>query len=112
MVVVDEEEFRQSAAAIAVYRAAQAMAAGDVARTISHARRALDLVDEDDHLGRGTATGFLGLVHWTSGELEVAHGFWATSTSSLQMAGYAADALGTSIALADIRIAQGRLRRR
>ncbi len=85
------------------------MAAGDVARTLSHARRALDLVDEGDHLGRGTATGFLGLVHWTTGELEVAHGFWATSTSSLQMAGYAADSLGTSIAMADIRIAQGRL---
>jgi LuxR family maltose regulon positive regulatory protein len=110
MVVVDEEEFRRLPGAIAIYRAAQALALGDVAGTVIHARRALDLVGEDDHLGRGAAAGFLGLVHWASGELEAAHRSWAEAMASLQKAGHLSDALGCAIALADIRIAQGRLR--
>ena len=39
MVVVDEEEFRRLPGAIAIYRAAQALAVGDVAGTIRHAQR-------------------------------------------------------------------------
>ena len=101
MVVVDQEEFRRLPRAIAVYRAAQALAVGDVAATMTHARRALDLVAEDDHIGRGSATGFLGLVQWRNGELEEAHGFWAQTMSSLLKAGYVADAIGSSIALAE-----------
>jgi LuxR family maltose regulon positive regulatory protein len=109
MVVVDEEEFRRLPGAIAIYRAAQALALGDVAGTVTHARRALDLVAEDDHLGRGAAAGFLGLTYWASGELEAAHRSWAGAMASLQMAGHVSDAIGCAIALADIEIAQGRL---
>jgi LuxR family transcriptional regulator, maltose regulon positive regulatory protein len=107
--VVDEEEFRRLPGAIAIYRAAQALALGDVARTVTHARRALDLVAEDDHLGRGAAAGFLGLTYWTSGELEAAHRSWADASASLQTAGHVSDAIGCAIALADIEMAQGRL---
>jgi LuxR family maltose regulon positive regulatory protein len=110
MVVVDEEEFRRLPGAIAIYRAAQALALGDVAGTVTHARRALDLVALDDHLGRGAAAGFLGLTSWTSGELEAAHRSWADARASLQTAGHVSDAIGCAIALADIEIAQGRLR--
>jgi LuxR family maltose regulon positive regulatory protein len=110
MVVVDEEEFRRLPGAIAIYRAAQALALGDVAGTVIHARRALDLVGEDDHLGRGAAAGFLGLTRWREGELEAAHRSWADAVASLQEAGHLSDALGCAIALADIRITQGRLR--
>ena len=67
MVVVDEEAFRRLPGAIAVYRAALAMALGDVAGTMTHARRALDLVGEDDHLGRGAAAGLLGLAPGRAG---------------------------------------------
>jgi LuxR family transcriptional regulator, maltose regulon positive regulatory protein len=109
MVVVDEEEFRRLPGAIAIYRAAQALALGDVAGTLTHARRALDLIGEDDHPGRGAAAGFLGLVYWASGDLEAAHRSWADAVASLQVAGHLSDALGCAIALADIRIAQGRL---
>jgi LuxR family maltose regulon positive regulatory protein len=110
MAVVDEEEFRRLPGAIAIYRAAQALALGDVAGTVTHARRALDLVAEDDDLGRGAAAGFLGLTHWTSGELEAAHRFWADAMASLLTAGHVSDAIGCAIALADIEITQGRLR--
>jgi LuxR family maltose regulon positive regulatory protein len=109
MVVVDEEEFRRLPGAIAIYRAAQALAVGDVAGTVRHARRALDLVAEDDHLGRGAAAGFLGLTYWTRGELDAAHRSWADAMASLELAGHVSDAIGCAIALADIEMAQGRL---
>src|SRR5450830_730659 len=109
MVVVDDEAFRGLPSAIAVYRAAQAWVLGDVAGTMTHARRALDLVGADGHLGRGAAAGMLGLAHWTSGDLDVAHRWWADSQASLEKAGHHSDMLGCAIALADIRIAQGRL---
>ena len=109
MVVVDEEEFRRLPAEIAIYRAAQAQALGDLGGALAQARRSFDLVGEDDHLARGAAAGFLGIGHWASGDLEVAHGYWADAIASLQMAGHVADAVGCTIALADIRIAQGRL---
>ena len=45
--------FRRLPGAIAIYRAGQAMVLGDVAGTMTHARRALELAGEDDHFGRG-----------------------------------------------------------
>ena len=109
MVVVDEEEFRRLPGSIAIYRAAIALALGDVPETVKYARRALDLVPEDDHLRRGAAAAFLGLASWTSGDLEAAHRTYADGMASVQRAGYLSDAIGSAIALADIRIAQGRL---
>ncbi len=108
-IVVDEDEYRRLPRSIAVYRAALAMAAGDVNTTLAHARRALDLVEADDHIGRGSAAGFLGLVNWTSGDLEAASESWAAAIASLLRAGHVSDAIGCTIALGDIRTAQGRL---
>jgi LuxR family maltose regulon positive regulatory protein len=109
MVVVDEAEFRRLPASIALFRAAQAQARGEVATTMTYARRVLDLVAEDDHLLRGSAAGFLGLASWTSGDLEAAHRSYAECMARVQKAGHRSDALGCAIALADIRMAQGRL---
>ena len=110
MVVVDEEGFRALPAAIAVHRAGQARILGDAAGTVAHARRALELVGEDDHLGRGGAASLLGLVYWTKGDLDAAHRWYAEGMASLGRAGYLSDVIGGAITLADLRIAQGRLR--
>ncbi len=109
MVVVDKEEFHRLPGWIAIYRAASALALGDVPETMKYARRALDLVPDEDHLGRGAAAGFLGLVYWRSGDLEAAHRSWSDCMARLQRVGYLADAIGSAISLADIRIVQGRL---
>ncbi len=109
MVVADEEEYRRLPAAIAVYRAALALARGDPAGTIRQARRALDLSVEEDHLNRASAAGFLGLASWGSGDLEAGHRAYSACVDGLRRAGFIADILGCSIALADIRITQGRL---
>jgi len=110
MIVVDEEEFRGLASSIAIFRMAMALALGKVDDTMLHARQVLALVPEDDHIRRGSAEGFLAIGHWTNGDLEAAHQWWTACMTSLQQAGYIADAIGVAIALADIRITQGRLR--
>jgi LuxR family maltose regulon positive regulatory protein len=109
MVVLDVEEFGRLPRSVAMYRAALALAHGDVPGTMTQARRALDLAADDDHLGRGAPLGLLGLGHWTSGELEAGHRAYAECVASLQRAGHIADTLGCAVALADIRISQGRL---
>ncbi len=109
MVVADEEEYRRLPAAIEVYRAALALARGDVPGTVRHARRASDLAPEEDHLGRASAAGFLGLASWSSGDLEAGHSAYAECMAGLYRAGYVSDTFGCAIALADIRLAQGRL---
>ncbi len=109
MVVVDEAAFRALPGSIAVHRAGQALILGDVAGTAAHARRALDLVGEDDHLSRGGAAGLLALTSWTSGNLEAACRWYAEGMASLEKAGHLSDVIGCALALADIRLAQGRL---
>ena len=77
---------------------------------MAHARRALDLATDDDHLEHAAAAGLLGLAHWRTGDLQTAHRMYADCRANLRHAGHIADTLGCTIALADIRITQGRLR--
>jgi len=109
MVVADEEEFRSLPGTIEMYRAGQALARGDSPGTVRHARRALELAPEGDHHVRAGASGLLGLAFWGSGDLAGAHQAYSECAAGLLRAGYVADVLGCAIALADIRIAQGRL---
>ena len=109
MVVLDEDEFRRLPSWVLIYRAAQALLTGDPGATVSNARRGLELVEEDDHLGRGAAAALIGLASWGRGDLDAAHAGYAESMASLQRAGHIADVLGCAITLADIEIVQGRL---
>jgi LuxR family maltose regulon positive regulatory protein len=109
MVVANEEEFERLPAAIALYRAASAMARGNVPDTVTHAQLALDLSPEDDHLPRAAAAGLLGLAYWVTGDLEAGHRAWAECVAGLYRAGHVADTFGCSLGMADIRRVQGRL---
>ena len=110
MVVVDEVRFRRLPASIAMYRAALARLLGDVPETMAQARRALELVGADDHLERGGAASLLGLAYWSYGDLDAAHRWYGEGMSNLEKGGYHADLVAGAVTLADIRIAQGRLR--
>src|SRR5207253_7237464 len=55
------------------------------------------------------AATLLGLAPWASGDLETAHQMYAAGMARVQRAGNLSDVLGCAIALADIRMAQGRL---
>lgn len=110
MVVVDQDAFRRLPGSIAMFRAGIALLHGDVDATSQHARRALDLAPAEDDADRGGAAALLGLACWTRGELDAAHRSYADGMALLQRAGHVADAINGSIALANIRITQGRLR--
>jgi LuxR family maltose regulon positive regulatory protein len=109
MVVVDEDAFRRLPGSVAIHRAGLALLLGDVAGTIVHARRALDLVVEDDDLGHGAASALLGLASWSRGDIETASSLYAGAIPRFEKIGHLSDAIGLALALADMRIAQGRL---
>jgi LuxR family maltose regulon positive regulatory protein len=88
---------------------ALALARGDLPGTVRHARRALELSPADDHLCRASAAGLSGLAFWASGDLEAGHSAYADCMAGLRRTGYIADTFGCAIALADIRLVQGRL---
>jgi LuxR family maltose regulon positive regulatory protein len=109
MVVIDVEEYRRLPGTIEMYRAGLALARSDIPDTVRHAQRTLELAPDDDHLCRASAAALLGLVYWGSGDLEAGHRAYSACVAGLRRAGFVADILGCSIALADIRITQGRL---
>lgn len=107
LVVTDKEEFRRLPGLIALIRAGQALGRGDMPETVKYARRVLDLAPEGDHLMLGGAASQLGLVAWTSGDLETARWRTADGIENLRLAGYISPAIGGAIVLADIQITQG-----
>lgn len=108
-IVFNHDEFTHLPAQVAVYRAALALIAGDVKATIQYATRALDLAQPSDHLRRGSAAALVGLAEWTLGDLKGGIRHYSDSIAALTAAGHISDVLGCSIALADMRITQGRL---
>jgi LuxR family transcriptional regulator, maltose regulon positive regulatory protein len=108
-VVVDRERLPYLPGQLAMYRAALARVHGDLAGTMTHARRALELADPRDHLGRGGPQALLGLATWESGDLDAAYRWFADGMASLEQGGFITDVVGGAVTLADIRTAQGRL---
>jgi LuxR family maltose regulon positive regulatory protein len=109
VVVVDEAQLRTLPGAIEVYRAASALTRGDVVETEAHARRVLALVPDDDELLAAAHT-LLGLAAWWEGALDTAFEEYTDAITRMRRIGHLADLLGVSMQMADIRVAQGRLR--
>ena len=110
MVVVDEEQFRSLPATIAMARAYLAQARGDVPGAVAYGQRALDLLPEDDHLQRGITAALLGVAYWERGDLEAARRTLADGMENMRIGGNILFAIRGAYALADILLAQGRLR--
>jgi len=94
---------------IALYRAATALASGDLPTLAKHATQALESAAAQDHLGRGAAAGMLGLAEWAGGDLEAGVRAFRNSAASLRLAGNLLDALSTTMVVGDMLITLGRL---
>jgi LuxR family transcriptional regulator, maltose regulon positive regulatory protein len=110
LVIADEAQFRALPASIATARAYLAQARGDIPSSVTYGRRALDLLPVGDHLRRGPAAALLGLAQWANGDLEPAYRALAEAMTGFQQAGNLHFAISVTSGLADIRMAQGRLR--
>ena len=109
MVVADKDEFRRLPGLIALVRGGQALGRGDMPETVKYAQRVLNLAPQGDYLMLGGAAAQLGLVTWTSGDLDTACQMTADGIENLRLGGFITPAIGGTITLADIQIAQGRL---
>jgi LuxR family maltose regulon positive regulatory protein len=109
MAVVDQAALRSLPSRIAVARGYLAIAAGDVAGTVEHARRALALLSADEHHWRGTAAALLALAHWRSGDLAAAQPLHAEGVASFERAGDSGLALSSAYHHAELLKARGRL---
>jgi LuxR family maltose regulon positive regulatory protein len=109
-VYVDEEDFHRLPGFVAMYHAGMALVRGNVPDTLKYAQQVLNIAPADDSFLRGAASALLGLALWTSGDLEAARKTYADGMAHLQRIGFISDAIGGSLALADIQITQGRLR--
>lgn len=110
MVVVNQEEFRSLPGTISIARAYRAGALGDLSGTLHHARQALNLLPASDRFWRGAAAALLGIATWHNGDLEAAFGAVADGMASTGMASGISATTSFMFLLADIRLAQGRLR--
>ena len=106
---LDSEQFANLLGSVATAWAYTAQSRGDIPGSITHAQRALDLLDDDDHVRRGPAASLLGLAQWAIGDLEAAHGSLAAAMNGFRAAGRLAFAISGTYGLADMRVAQGRL---
>ncbi|MBI5034404.1 MAG: tetratricopeptide repeat protein [Chloroflexi bacterium] len=108
MVVVDQEQFKSLPATIAVGRAYIAQTLGNIPDTVRYASRVLELT-EADPFRHSQASMLLGMAYWASGDLEAADRVFAEYTMKLRTDGNIPDAIGTTVVLADIRLALGHL---
>src|SRR6185437_1656336 len=94
VIVLDQGNYRSLPAHVEMYRAALALAKGDLAATIAHAREALALAPSDDPLATSAAGALAGLACWSTGDLSGAHAAYTESVAGLTSAGFLADVLG------------------
>ena len=109
-IAANEVQYRFLPASIANARAYRAQALGDFASTISHAQQAMALLPLEKGYERGTTAAFLGLAHWSSGDVAAAHRSFADGLRIFQKLGSIQIVVAATPILAQMGTAQGRLR--
>jgi LuxR family maltose regulon positive regulatory protein len=107
--VLDMDQFRGLPTSVATAHAYIAQSTGDYENTIRYARKALELVHDDDFAQREVAHVLLAMAQWSNGNLTSARTTFENFMEKMEKAGNIAWAIGPSSIVADIYIAQGRL---
>lgn len=110
MIVEDEEEFRNLPAMIASVHAFHCQATGDTDGAERYALQALDLLPEEAYFERAVPASMLGLAYWARGDLQGSYELMEQAMEGMWQIGNAPLALSGTNVIADLRIAQGRLR--
>jgi len=110
MVVPDEAQFRILPVAIALARSNHAQIQGDIEGTVKYAELALELSLEEDHYSHAMAAVILGTAYWERGDLDGAQRALSVWMNYCQKVGNIIFAVATGAYLAEIIVAQGRLR--
>jgi LuxR family maltose regulon positive regulatory protein len=109
--VTDDAQLRSLPASIANARAYRAVALKDVSSTVTYAQQALELLPEDEEYERGTTAALLGLAYWTGGQPEAGYRSFAEGLAIFKQMGLPQIAIGGTLILAQMSMAQGRLHR-
>jgi LuxR family maltose regulon positive regulatory protein len=110
LVVADQAGWRKLPGWVKIHRAGLSLMTGDVGATMEHGREAIARLESDEDLGHGAATALMGLAAWRLGDLAAAEAAYAETIRRFEVVGYVADILGCAVTLADLQMAQGRLR--
>jgi LuxR family maltose regulon positive regulatory protein len=110
MVVTDDEQFRTLPGMIALARSSLAQFQGDIEGAVKYAELALELSPEEDHINHAMAAVTLGTAYWDRGDLDGAQRALSVWIDYCQKVGNIIFAVATGAYLAEIIVAQGRLR--
>ncbi len=110
MIVADKAQFRALPVMISLARSNNAQVQGDIEATVKYAELALELTSEEDHYSRAMAAVTLGTAYWSRGDLDGAQRALSVWMNYCQKVGNIIFAVATGAYLADIIVAQGRLR--
>ena len=111
LAVVVTDQLQSLPASIANARAYRAQALWDVDSTVTYAQQALELLPADEQYERGTTAALLGLAYWTSGRPEAGYRSFAEGLAVFKQMGLTQIAIGGTLILAQMSMAQGRLHR-
>ena len=110
VIALDIAELARIPAAVELYWAGLALTSGDFPATHVHAQRAIEQATAEDDVVPAGAAGLSGLAHWACGELDEAGSSYGTCIEGLRRADHRSDAIGCYLTVAEIQMAQGRLR--
>jgi len=108
--VVDEAQFRTLPVKIALAHSNHAQVQGDIGGAVKYAELALELSPEEDHYSHAMAAATLGMAYLTRGDLDGAQRALSVWKNYCQKVGNIIFAIATGAYLAEIIVAQGRLR--
>ena len=108
-IMVDEKSLATLPSKIALAKAQIASVQHDFSAAIDHAKKALQLISEDNGFERAQITVIFSMAHWANGEIQAAHAAMADWINRMIAIGNIEFAVASGFALADLSIAQGNI---